>query len=137
MFKGSRGRRSEASGSQNSFSRIMDLADQTLWVLCFCTFIEVSLPRSIYNSSHLKCTVIGEGMQTLKNGVCQVAGGLSWIPYNPNCFIGSHCLPIFISRIQDQTVAAVHGHQDGTSLVLNYCHKIDLIIQNLSVINWS
>ena len=73
MFRGSRERKPEATGNKNSFSRIMGLTDQTLQVLCFCSFMEVSLPRPIHNPSHLKRAVLGEGMQTLKNGVCQVA----------------------------------------------------------------
>lgn len=42
----------------------------------------------------------------------------------------SHCVPILVSLIQEQTVVKVHGHQDGKSLSLrgHFCRsRIDFI----------
>lgn len=65
------GRRPEATGSKSSFPRIRDLAGQSLLVDCFHKLINVSSPMSIHNLCHLSCTMVGEGMQTPKNEVCQ------------------------------------------------------------------
>lgn len=46
VSKGSRRRRFEASGNKSSFSRIMNLADKTLVVNCFCKYI--CLTNNIY-----------------------------------------------------------------------------------------
>ena len=67
VFKGSRRKTSEASEDKSSTSR------QTLLVNCFCNFIEVSLPTSIDNLSHLTCPMVGEEMQKQKNELCQGA----------------------------------------------------------------
>ena len=72
VFKGS-GRRPEASGNKAHFSRIMELIGQTLLVEYLKNFIGVSLAMSFHNWSQFKCTMVGEGMQNLKNGACQGA----------------------------------------------------------------
>ena len=72
MFKGSR-RRHEASGNKASFSRIMELTGQILLVEYLKNFIGVSLSMSVHNWSQFKCTVVGKGMQKLKNEACQGA----------------------------------------------------------------
>ena len=77
MFKGFRGRRSEASGNKNSFfSRIMYLIS--------AYFIEVSSQISTHNLDHFKCPMESEGMQKPKNGDCQ--GGRK----NQVAFLDSH-----------------------------------------------
>lgn len=40
---------------------------------CFCNFIEVSLLKSVYNLSQLKCAMVREEMQKTKNGIFQGA----------------------------------------------------------------
>ena len=72
VSKGYRGRRHEVSGDKKLFqgygSDRLDIGGKP-----FCTVIEAFPPMSIYNVSHFKCPVVGEGMKNTKakkNGVC-------------------------------------------------------------------
>lgn len=60
--------RSETSGDKNRFFRIVDLTSHTLLQACFCNFRDVSPLMSIYDLSHLECTVMGAGGQKPKMG---------------------------------------------------------------------
>lgn len=62
-------RRFKTPGNKPIFSRIIEHKGQTL--LIDCNFVKVSTPMSIYNLSHLKCTMVNEEVQKLKNRVCQ------------------------------------------------------------------
>lgn len=74
VFKGSKGKTSEASGNKTYFFRILDLTSQILLVDCSCHIIKVSPAMSIYNLRHLKCLMVSKVMQNPKNGICQGPG---------------------------------------------------------------
>ena len=70
--------------------------------------------------SFFKCTIVGDGMQTLKNGGFpgrweEPSGHLQLRRAPPVHLIYSHLLPIFISLIQEQTAAMLQAHHDGKS----------------------
>lgn len=105
--------RSETSGDKNRFFRIVDLTSHTLLQACFCNFRDVSPLMSIYDLSHLECTVMGAGGQKPKMGFVREWGRikqLSWV---------SHSLTVsLISLILEQTFAMLEGHQDGKNVAL-------------------
>lgn len=69
--QGLRGRGLRLLGTK-TFSRVVDLAGQTLMVNCFHSFVEVSPPVFIYNLNHIKC-IVGAKEAEAENGVCQGA----------------------------------------------------------------
>lgn len=79
----------EACGDKNGCFRIMDLTGQALLVDYFHNFIKVSPTTSIYRLSNLKCTVVGEGMQTLKNGI------FPGIQEEPSNYLGFPIVPAY------------------------------------------
>lgn len=88
----------------------------------FAIFIEIFPPISVYSLSHLKCTMLGEGMEN-KNKNWGLSGrwknqaAILGFLYPDCCLIYSYYFPILISLIQEQTVATLPGLPEGRSLV--------------------
>ena len=70
----------------------------------------------IPNLRRLHCTMVGERMQTPKDGVFQAAGKnhVTVSGFSPSVhWIYNHPLPAVISLIQEQTAAMSQAHRDG------------------------
>lgn len=103
VFKATR-RRSEASESKTSFSRIMDLTGQTMLVDCFYNFIEVFPPLFIHNLSHLKWLWwVNKGKNEKKWGL---SGGQEAPSSHLNFWFRSRPLPCY----KDSKTLAMKSH---------------------------
>ena len=119
----SRGRRFEASGDKKSFLRVMDFTSQTSLVDCFHNFTVVfptSMQFGFSNLSHLKCTIMGDGMKTRKNR--NRRKHLSGVPQSPDCLFNlqpSSTNLVFSGSEPDS--AMLPSHLNGKTLALREC----------------
>lgn len=95
----------------------MNLTGQTLIKKCFCSFIEVCPSMFTYNLSPLKCTMVGDGMEKLKEW--GLPGSREEPSRCPDFLIAptvywnySHCFPSFSDSADCCSIVRTSGWQN-------------------------
>lgn len=115
-------KRSEASENKNSSSQDYGSGRSGIAGRRFLQFVEGSPPMAIHNLHHLKCTMVGEGMQNPKYGICQGAGkkqvAILDFPH-PGWLLNWQPLFTYLN-FSDPGAERCHvtGHQEGKSLAM-------------------